>query len=137
MDSGERDRQDASMFCRNALLAVIFTSFAGGCSSSSAKLDAPFAADSPWPKFRHDAAQDGKSSVKPTSKSGTFWTYRTGKGIFSSPVVGGNGDIYIGSADRTFYALKADGTVDWKLLTGEIIDSSALLDDKGRVYFGS
>ncbi|HEX4461775.1 MAG TPA: PQQ-binding-like beta-propeller repeat protein, partial [Polyangia bacterium] len=52
-------------------------------------------------------------------------------------VVGGNGDIYVGSADRTFYALKADGTVDWKLLTGEIIDSSALLDDKGRVYFGS
>ena len=49
----------------------------------------------------------------------------------------GDGNVYVGSADRTFYALAADGTVRWQLLTGEIIDSAALLDDRGRVYFGS
>jgi outer membrane protein assembly factor BamB len=43
----------------------------------------------------------------------------------------------VGSADRTFYALNPDGTPAWTFATGEIIDSAALLDDRGRVYFGS
>jgi outer membrane protein assembly factor BamB len=69
--------------------------------------------------------------------AGAPWSFKTGKGIFSSPVVAADGTIYIGSADRTFYALNPDGTVRWSVVTGEIIDSSALLDDRGRVYFGS
>lgn len=68
---------------------------------------------------------------------GELWTFPTGKGIFSTPVVGADGTIYVGSADRYFYALEPDGTVAWQRLTGEIIDSSALLDDQGRIYFGS
>jgi outer membrane protein assembly factor BamB len=132
MDSRGDDRQDAPMFTRTALLSLLF---AVGCSSHGQ--EAPFAADSPWPKFRHDAAQTGRSSTRPTSTRGQFWSYRTGKGIFSSPVVAGDGTVYIGSADRSFYALHQDGSVAWKLGTGEIIDSAALLDDKGRVYFGS
>jgi outer membrane protein assembly factor BamB len=91
---------------------------------------------SPWPKFRGDAAQDGRSAIAP-SPGGAFWTFPTGKGVFSSPVIAADGTIYVGSADRTFYALNPDGTLRWKLLTGEIIDSAALLDDRDRVYFGS
>src|SRR5262249_51088294 len=104
---------------------------------------APFAYDvpldprSPWPKFRRNSAQDGRSPVVPSTTGGHLWAFRTGKGVFSSPVIDGDGSVYIGSADRTFYALGADGVVRWQLLTGEIIDSSALLDDAGRVYFGS
>ena len=64
-------------------------------------------------------------------------SFPTGRGIFSTPIVDGDGNVYVGSADRTFYALAPDGTVRWQLLTGEIIDSAALLDDRGRVYFGS
>jgi len=97
----------------------------------------PLAPDSPWPKFRANARQDGRTSVKPSTTGGSLWTFPTGKGIFSTPVIAADGTIYVGSADRTFYALNADGTERWSLLTGEIIDSSALLDDKGRVYFGS
>ena len=97
----------------------------------------PLAKDSPWPKFRQNARQTGRSPVKPSTTGGALWIVPTGKGIFSTPVISGDGTIYVGSADRTFYALNADGTERWKLQTGEIIDSSALLDDKGRVYFGS
>src|SRR5262249_57872874 len=68
---------------------------------------------------------------------GHLWSFPTGRGVFSTPVIDGDGNVYVGSADRTFYALAADGTLRWKLLTGEIIDSAALLDDRGRVYFGS
>jgi outer membrane protein assembly factor BamB len=72
-----------------------------------------------------------------SSTPGKQWKYATGRGIFSSPVVGADGTVYFGSADQTFYALHPDGTVRWTIPTGEIIDSAGLLDDKGRVYFGS
>ncbi|MDR1894039.1 MAG: PQQ-binding-like beta-propeller repeat protein [Spirochaetales bacterium] len=93
---------------------------------------------SPWPKFRANALQNGRARVlgRPDPEVAP-WEFRTGKGIFSSPVVDGEGTVYIGSADRRFYAIDRLGKVKWSLLTGEIIDSSALLDDQGRVIFGS
>ncbi len=97
----------------------------------------PLAADSPWPKFRHDARQIGRSDIRPTATTGQLWAFQTGKGIFSSPVVAGDGTIYVGSADRTFYALNPDGSLRWSNEAGEIIDSAALLDDRGRVYSAS
>ena len=98
----------------------------------------PLDPDAPWPKFRANPEQTGRTSVDPVDDgTSTPWVFVTGKGIFSSPVIDGDGNIYVGSADRTFYALAPDGTERWSLETGEIIDSSALLDDRGRVYFGS
>lgn len=81
--------------------------------------------------------QTGRSAVKPSLTGGELWSYRTGKGIFSTAVIDGAGNVYIGSADRYFYALDKTGAERWKVLNGEIVDSSALLDDKGRVYYGS
>lgn len=97
----------------------------------------PLDAASPWPKFRANAAQNGRAAVTPAPNSRQPWVVRTGKGIFSSPVVDADGSVYIGSADHVFYAIGAGGDVKWTLPTGELIDSSALLDDAGRVYFAS
>ena len=97
----------------------------------------PLLADSPWPKFRYDVRQTGATPLLPSDDSRELWSFETGKGIFSSPVIGADGAIYIGSADRNFYCLEPDGEERWSFPTGEIIDSSALLDDSGRVYFGS
>jgi outer membrane protein assembly factor BamB len=106
------------------------------CDGCTAR--APLEAQAPWPKFRGNMAQTGATSLVPVFQpSARPWRYQTGKGIFSSPVIGKDGAIYIGSADRRFYALEADGTLRFAVQTGEIIDSAALLDDKGRVYFGS
>jgi len=96
--------------------------------------DVPLDPLSPWPKFRRTSKQDGRSSITPSSTGGSLWTFQTGKGIFSTPVIDGDGTVYVGSADRTFYAIAEDGSLRWSRLTGEIIDSSALLDDRGRVY---
>lgn len=102
------------------------------------RYDIPLDPRSPWPKFRANALQNGRSPVEPqVNASLRPWTFATGKGIFSSPVVDAAGTVYIGSADHTFYAIREDGTLKWKFTTGEIIDSSALLDNRGRVYFGS
>ena len=123
--------------CLAALLTLSTLTSCHGADVAAAAPSVPLAKGSPWPKFRGNAAQTGRTEAKPQPSSAQPWRYATGKGIFSSPVVGADGTIYVGSADRTFYALREDGTLAWKLLTGEIIDSSGLLDDRGRVYFGS
>ncbi len=92
---------------------------------------------SSWPKFRADFAQTGRSSLPMRMSDQKPWVFKTSKGIFSSPVIGPRGEIYIGSADRNFYALSSEGQMLWKVPTGEIIDSSALLDSQGRLTFGS
>jgi outer membrane protein assembly factor BamB len=99
--------------------------------------DVPLAPTSPWPKFRRDSLQTGLSPLSPTYNGSKPWSYTTGRGVFSSPVVSANGTVYVGSGDRYFYALDPHGQVVWQKLTGNIIDSSALLDDQGRVFVGS
>ncbi|MBP7735619.1 MAG: PQQ-binding-like beta-propeller repeat protein [Spirochaetes bacterium] len=97
----------------------------------------PLDPQSPWPKFRANELQNGRSPVMPVQGRGMPWEFKTKKGIFSSPVVDGDGTVYIGSADQRFYAIRKDGSLKWSVQTGEIIDSAALLDDRGRVYVGS
>lgn len=99
--------------------------------------DLPLDPASPWPKFRNNGLQNGRSQVLPQLSGFKPWMFKTGKGIFSSPVVDAQGTVYIGSADRHFYAIDEKGGLKWKVLTGEIIDSSALLDNRGRVFVGS
>lgn len=100
--------------------------------------DVPLDRSSPWPRFRANSLQNGRVQVKPSVDAGLRpWKFQTGKGIFSSPVIGADGTVYIGSADHFFYAIDQSGRLKWKVQTGEIIDSSALLDDRGRLYFGS
>ena len=64
--------------------------------------DVPLDAHSPWPKFRRDARQSGRSPLPPRDDGRAPWMFHTGKGVFSSPVIDGDGTIYVGSADRTF-----------------------------------
>ena len=121
-----------------ALLASLLPSCTKSEDGAAAEPDVGLAPRSAWPKFRADASQTGRGHFGPsTTSTGTLWEVKTAKGIFSSPVIAEDGTTFIGSADRTFYAIDRAGNVRWKLLTGEIIDSSALLDDRGRVYFGS
>lgn len=99
---------------------------------------APLDPTSPWPKFRANTLQNGRISLVPkVNPDAKPWTFQTGKGIFSSPVVDSEGTVYIGSADQKFYAIDKTGKAKWVLQTGEIIDSSALLDNTGTVFFGS
>lgn len=97
----------------------------------------PLDAKSPWPKFRRTAMQTGRSPVLPIDSGADVWALQTGKGVFSTAVIDGDDNVYVGSGDRTFYKLDRNGKELWSVLTGEVIDSSALLDDQGNVYFGS
>lgn len=67
-----------------------------------------------------------------------FWTKSTGGPVNSSPAIGINGYIYIGSSDNHFYALDDDtGHAIWSYKTqGQIVASPAVGPDN-TVYVGS
>jgi len=69
------------------------------------------------------------------------WCFRlaTGDYIFlrSSPSIGPDGTIYVGSPDSSLYAVNPDGTLKWRYLTGEYIRSSPAVAAGGTVYVGS
>ena len=53
------------------------------------------------------------------------WDFRTGGDVESSPAIGEDGTIYIGSDDRKLYALGPDGVMHWALTTVGDIRASA------------
>lgn len=58
----------------------------------------------------------------------------------SSPAIGTNGVIYIGSGSNKFYAINPDGTKKWDFQTNSAIDSirsSPALASDGTVYFST
>ena len=97
----------------------------------------PLDPHAPWPKFRRTAQQDGRLTLRCGGGLAAPWVFKTGKGIFSTPVIDGDGTVYVGSADRFFYAIDATGKEIWRAVMDEIVDSSALLDNEGRVIVGA
>src|SRR5262245_57941434 len=67
-----------------------------------------------------------------------IWSFPTGGAIFSSPALGPDGTIYVGSDDKKLYAVNPDGTVKWSFTTGAAVKSSPLVNADGSViYVGS
>src|SRR5690348_4503197 len=86
-------------------IAVVFL-LPAAASGANYGYDVPVASNSPWPSMRHDRRNTGRTAVAGVYHGDKPWRYRTGKGIFSTPVVGGDGTAYVGSADSFFYAVK-------------------------------
>ena len=67
-----------------------------------------------------------------------LWEFETGANIYSTPAIGVDGVLYVGSDDTNFFALDAKtGKEKWSLKTGGKVDSSPLVGSDGTVYFGS
>ena len=87
--------------------------------------------------MRHDRRNTGSSPLRGRYHRGDRpWSFRTAKGVFSTPVVAADETVYAGSADTWFYAIGPGGKLRWRYKTGEIIDSSGVLG-RGNVTFGS
>ena len=63
--------------------------------------------------------------------------YSTGGTIFSSPAIGPDGTIYIGSNDNKLHAINSDGSAKWTFTTGDWVDSTPAIGPDGTIYFGS
>jgi outer membrane protein assembly factor BamB len=119
------------------IAAVLATAAAAAPAQGAARNDVPTERGAPWPSMRHDRFNTGRSPIRARYHPGDRpWAFVTGKGVFSTPVVGRRETVYAGSADTRFYALR-DGRPRWRFRTGGIIDSAAVLGRGGTVTFGS
>jgi len=70
-----------------------------------------------------------------------IWRYQIKEGApennYSSPAIGPDGTIYVGSQDNCLYAVNSDGTLKWRRLTGGPVRSSPAIASDGTVYVGS
>ena len=72
-------------------------------------------------------------------KPGTvLWEFKTGSYVASSPAIGSDGTVYVGSYDNKLYALSGKtGVKLWEFVTGGPVCSSPAIGSDGTVYVGS
>jgi len=91
----------------------------------------------PTPKKETPQPKTGpKSAVR---KPGTvLWVLKTGDKVRSSPAIGSDGTVYVGSYDNKVYALDGkSGAKKWEFETGDYVWSSPAIGSDGTVYVGS
>ena len=130
-----KSKKGISMF----IVALMLTgALIGVISISSENAQAAGIADTPWPMFRGNLNHTGLSPYDTSGNDGTLrWKYSTGGDIYSSPAIGSDGTIYIGSDDSNLYAINSDGTLKWTYTTGGISSSNPAIGSDGTIYIGS
>ncbi|MDP7011565.1 MAG: PQQ-binding-like beta-propeller repeat protein [Verrucomicrobiota bacterium] len=73
------------------------------------------------------------------TKPGTvLWEFETGGSVSSSPAIGPDGTVYVGSIDKKLYAINGKSGVKlWEFETGGYVQSSPAIGSDGTVYVGS
>ncbi len=67
-----------------------------------------------------------------------LWKFETGHSVRSSPAIGPDGTVYVGSYDNKLYALSGKSGVKlWEFETGGNVWSSPAIGPDGTVYVGS
>lgn len=94
-------------------------------------------ANSAWPSFRRCATHQGRSTLIGPPDSETVDEHLTGGDIESSPAIGADGMIYVGSYDGYLYAIRPDMTRAWRYQTLGAIRSSPAIATDGTIYVGS
>src|SRR5205807_4767483 len=87
--TGGRVRSTAAL---GASLLGVAAGVSGGVQAARAAA-APVALDasSPWPEMRHDPRNTGASPIAARYGGDRPWVFKTGRGVFSTPVIAGDG----------------------------------------------
>jgi hypothetical protein len=113
-----------------ALLAVLLC--VGGCGKKKVKQTAK---ETPKTKEAPENAKPKPPSVKPGT---VLWEFETGFTVASSPAIGPDGTVYVGSDDNKLYAINGKSGVKlWEFETGGPVSSSPAIGSDGTVYVGS
>ena len=65
------------------------------------------------------------------------WEFETDGSVVSSPSIGTDGIVYVGTTGGKLYAVNPDGTKKWEFQTNGGILSSPAIDSDGTVYIGT
>jgi hypothetical protein len=63
--------------------------------------------------------------------------FETGGSVDSSPAIGSNGTVYVGSGDKLYAINGKTGVKLWEFETGGYVSSSPAIGSDGTVYVGS
>ena len=78
-----------------------------------------------------------KEPVQPSAGS-KLWEFETGGTVSSSPAIGSDGTVYVGSWDNKLYAINGKSGVKlWEFETGFWVTSSPAIGSDGTLYVGS
>lgn len=95
------------------------------------------------PKFHSNIANSGIAragaavTATPAVVGGWETSAANGPIGFSSPAIGTDGTVYVGSLDGNLYAFASNGSLKWTVRTGGAIESSPTLSADGTIYIGS
>lgn len=128
------------------LLIIAFLPFAGPALSQTdtpTPTVTPTPTPFPWPMFRHDAGRTGRSDKAGPVLPRLLWTYATDGAVSSSPAIGSDGDLYVGSADGRLFGFDSSGqavaapySTDGSVLSSPLIISYPAVSTS-HVYIGS
>jgi outer membrane protein assembly factor BamB len=90
-----------------------------------------------WWMFGHDPQHTRRSPFTGPATNALKWAYTTGAPVASSPAIGVDGTVYVGSADDKLCAINPDGSLKWACTTGYPVSSSPAIGANGTVYVGS
>ncbi|MCE5249078.1 PQQ-binding-like beta-propeller repeat protein [bacterium] len=94
-------------------------------------------ANTAWPMRGQNPRHTGRGTATVAASSTVKWKFKTDGSVESSPAIGIDGTVYVGSNDMYLYAIQSDGTLKWKFQTGGQIFSSPAIGSDGTVYVGS
>ena len=83
-----------------------------------------------YDNFLHALNLNGTAKALP-------WPFRTLDNVVSSPIIGSDRTVFVGSDDFNIYAIHSDGTEKWHVQTGAQVQASPAVGDKDVVYIGS
>jgi len=98
----------------------------------------PSLADSPWPKFQHDAQNTGRSKFNGPQFGALLWEYDS-VSIESGVVIGKNGSIIFMTGGSPFgsakiYSVNSAGALDWNYNTNQIASgTTSLVMNDGKI----
>jgi len=87
-----------------------------------------------WEDFFQDYDDD---NTHDTGGRKEEWAFYAVGDVRSSPAIGSDGTIYVGSNDTALYAINPDGTKKWHFITLGPVESSPLIGPDGNIYVGS
>lgn len=94
-----------------------------------------------WPVFHGENANHGALFVATDFALEPKWSVDVGPVLYSSPVVGGNGSVYVGDLNGRLHAISRFGSKRWMLdftpamgSPPAMINSSPAVSDNGAIY---
>jgi outer membrane protein assembly factor BamB len=86
-----------------------------------------------WWMFGREPTHNHRSPYVGPQTNNVKWAYNTGAGIISSPVIGVDGTVYVGSGNA-LYAITSEGNLAWTYPTGGLVNAGPAIGRDGTVY---